>query len=121
MLVSEIDTQFVTIAVDEGLYSGIGNPGTSGMNTLSANYPNPFTSATTIEYATTQTSPVSIEVYDICGQKVRTLVDAAIQAGNYSVIWDGTDDSGNVLPGGIYLYRMKSENATMTKRCLLLR
>lgn len=121
MLVSEIDTQFVTIAVNEGLYTGIGDPGNSDKSTLSANYPNPFTFTTTIEYATTQTSSVLIEMYDIHGQKVKTLVDAAIQAGRYSVIWDGTDNRGKVLPGGIYLYRMKSENATTTKRCVLLR
>ncbi|MBL7138772.1 MAG: Omp28-related outer membrane protein [Bacteroidales bacterium] len=121
MLISEIDTQYVTIAVNEGLYTGIGDPATNRKSTLSMNYPNPFSTSTTIEYAVAKPVTVVIEVYDVNGQKVKTLVDAPYQAGIYKVTWNGTNDAGQQLPGGIYLYRLKTPDVTLTRRCVLLR
>ncbi len=121
MLISEIDTQFVIIAVNEGLYSGIGDPSSDKKSTLSMNYPNPFTFFTRFEYTIAQSSMVLIEVFDMNGQKVKTLVELPLQAGSYSITWNGTNDTGKELPGGIYLYRLTAADATVTRRCVLLK
>jgi len=121
MVVSEIDTQYVTIAVNEGLYSGIGDPLSDNKSTLSMNYPNPFVSSTHIDYTIAQPTTVLIEVFTISGKKIETLVNTQLPAGTYQTVWDGTNDSGEELPGGIYLYRMKTADAIVTRRCVLVK
>ncbi|MFH1937536.1 MAG: Omp28-related outer membrane protein, partial [Bacteroidota bacterium] len=121
MVVSEIDTHYVTIAVNEGLYSGIGDPANTGKSTLSMNYPNPFRASTTIEYSIPRPATVLIEVFNANGRKLKTLVDAPHASGNFKATWNGTDETGQQLPCGIYLYRMKTADATLTRRCVLLR
>ncbi|MBE0646678.1 MAG: Omp28-related outer membrane protein [Bacteroidales bacterium] len=120
ILVSEIDTQYITIAVNEGLYMGI-DPAGNKKSTLSMNYPNPFTDNTLIEYNLGQSTTVVLEVFNISGKKVKTLVSTQLSAGSYKAVWNGTNDSGEELPGGIYLYRMKTADATVTRRCVLLK
>lgn len=96
---------------------------------LAQNYPNPFTpgsagNATKIIFQIgTKYSPfwVSLEIYNVLGQKVRTLANKRMASGLYSFSWDGKDDSGKSLPSGIYLCRLKSENKLMTKKILLIR
>ena len=121
VVVSEIDTQFVTIAVNEGLYTAIGDPKFKGRSALSGNYPNPFSTSTTFEYSIAQPGTVLMEVFNVSGIKVKTLVDTPHQTGEYKVSWSGTDDTGQQLPGGIYLCRLKTDDATLTRRCVLLR
>lgn len=120
-IVSEIDTQFVTIAVNESLYTGVDDPGSMRKSTLSVNYPNPFTVTTSIGYSVAKTKPVLIEIFNVNGEKVNTLVNETCNSGNYQATWNGTDNSGKALPGGVYLYRMTTPDATFTRRCVLLR
>ncbi len=121
MLVSEIDTQYVTIAVNEGLYSGIGDPASFKKSTLSMNYPNPFNTTTTFTYSIAQPTTVLMEVFSVSGMKVRTLVDRSHTAGEFKITWTGTDDTGQQLPGGVYFYRLKTDDVTITRRCVLLK
>jgi len=121
MLVSEIDTQHVTIAVNEGLYMGIGDLASTRKSTLRMNYPNPFNTSTTFEYSIAKPTTVQMDVFNVKGMKVKTLVDSPHQAGEFNILWNGTDDTGQYLPGGIYLYRLKTDEVTFTKRCVLLR
>ncbi len=88
---------------------------------LSSNYPNPFNPETNIEYALPSDCQVTLVVYNILGQKVRTLVDAYQAAGFKSVIWDGKDDSGNQASAGVYFYSIKTDNFIQTKKMLLLK
>ncbi|MCJ7497440.1 MAG: T9SS type A sorting domain-containing protein [candidate division Zixibacteria bacterium] len=88
---------------------------------LSSNYPNPFNPETYIEYALPSDCQVALVVYNILGQKVRTLVDAYQAAGFKSVIWDGKDDSGNQVSAGVYFYSIKTDNFIQTKKMLLLK
>ena len=88
---------------------------------LSQNYPNPFNPATTIEYSVPSRVRVSIDIFNIVGQKVKTLVDREVAAGSYTVIWEGTSDSGTALATGIYLYRFKAADHIETKKMLLLK
>jgi agmatine deiminase len=88
---------------------------------LEQNYPNPFNPATTIRYKMQERTDVTIRVFDISGQQVRTLVDETLSPGEYSVTWDGTNDRGNRVSSGVYLYQLKTGNQSESRRMLLLR
>jgi hypothetical protein len=76
---------------------------------LSKNFPNPFNPTTTINYAVpVDGKNVEIIIYNMSGQKVRTLVNETKSAGYYQIIWDGTDNVGETVSSGVYLYRMVS-------------
>jgi len=88
---------------------------------LSQNYPNPFNPVTTIEYSVPSRAHVRIEIYDVLGRKVRTLVNETKQAGSYRAEWNGVDDAGRPVSTGVYLYRCKADKITQTKKMLLLK
>lgn len=88
---------------------------------LSQNYPNPFNPVTTIEYSLPERSSVTIEVFNVVGQKVRTLVDRVESAGSYTVTWDGTSSSGQPVSTGVYLYRFQAGDHVESKKMLLLK
>jgi hypothetical protein len=89
--------------------------------TLKQNYPNPFNPTTTIQYQLPQSTKVSLNIYSILGQLIRTLIHEKQMAGNYSVIWDGKDDKGQLVASGIYMYRLHTQNFVKTKKMVLLR
>jgi len=88
---------------------------------LSQNYPNPFNPVTTIEYNLPRRSSVKIDVLNLLGQKVRTLVDREKSAGTYSIAWDGTSSTGEAVSTGVYLYRFQADDHVETKKMLLLK
>ena len=89
--------------------------------TLSQNYPNPFNPATEMVYSLLQRSHVTLSVYNVLGRRVTTLVDADQPAGTHRVLWNGTDDNGNVVATGIYLYRLQAGDRVLSKKMLLLK
>jgi hypothetical protein len=88
---------------------------------LSQNYPNPFNPVTTIEYTLPRRNHVSIEIFNLLGQKVRTLVNREESAGSYTITWDGTTASGQSAATGVYLYRFQAGDHVETKKMLLLK
>jgi hypothetical protein len=88
---------------------------------LENNYPNPFNPETIIEYKVPKTGQVKLAIFNVLGQKVKTLVDAHQLAGIYNVMWDGKDESGNKLATGVYFYQLIGENALITKKMTLLK
>ncbi len=88
---------------------------------LRQNYPNPFNPVTTIEYDTPKVAKVSIEIFNILGQRIRTLVNETKQAGSYSVKWNARNDFGELVPSGIYFYRMKTAGFEKYRKLLLLK
>lgn len=76
--------------------------------TLYPNYPNPFNPSTTIRFTLPQQAKVKLEIFNILGQRVRTLVDEKKLSGNYRVTWDGRNSSGQQVASGVYLYRLSS-------------
>jgi len=75
--------------------------------TLEQNYPNPFNPSTSISYTTQSAQQVHLAIYNLLGQKVRTLVDQKQAAGAYTRIWDGSDDTGALVAGGVYYYSLQ--------------
>ncbi len=88
---------------------------------LHGNFPNPFNSATHINYKVPKDSHVKIVVYNLLGQQVRLLVDGFHLRGHYLIKWNGVDDCGNCAGSGIYLCAFFSGNSTQTARLLYLK
>ncbi len=84
--------------------------------TLDKNYPNPFNPTTRIDFSLPKASDIELTVYDVLGRHVATLIDGKRQAGTYSVSFD----AGN-FSSGVYLYRLKTENRTLSRKMLLLK
>lgn len=86
-------------------------------------YPNPFNPATQIDFALAIESPVRLEVYDVLGRSVRTLVRApeALAAGFYSVTWDGRDQAGRAVGNGLYFYRLSAGSFARTGKMMMLK
>lgn len=82
---------------------------------LSANYPNPFNPSTTINYGLPERSRVVVAIYNILGQKVRTLYSGEQPGGLYRLIWDGRNDSGLPVSSGVYVYRLRASSLESRK------
>ena len=90
-------------------------------NVLS-NYPNPFNPTTTIKFNVQANSKISIEVFNVKGQKVKQLVNERISAGEHSIVWNGSDDNNRSVASGIYFYKMKTDGRyTETRKMILLK
>jgi hypothetical protein len=92
------------------------------VNALSNNYPNPFNPTTTIRYSIKERAHVSLKVYNVAGQLVRTLVDE-VQAPDaiQPVTWDGSNDVGQTVSSGVYFYKLVTKNFSQTKKMVLLK
>ena len=88
---------------------------------LQNNYPNPFNPITNIEYYVPKAGNVSLVVYNIMGQKVRTLVEGNHIQGTFHAVWDGCNDAGKLLSSGVYFYQLKGTNAVITKKMTFIK
>ncbi len=88
---------------------------------ITANYPNPFNPETTIQFALPASGDSRLEIYNIAGQRVRTIVLHALAAGSYSMTWDGRFDNGSIAPSGVYFLRITQGSQSASRRMLLLR
>jgi flagellar hook assembly protein FlgD len=89
------------------------------VTSLKGCYPNPFNPTTTISFSIKEKTPVELIIYNILGQKVRTLVNQPLEPGEHSIVWNGTDNKGRSVASGIYFYRMKAGNYSETKKMVL--
>ena len=88
---------------------------------LYQNYPNPFNPETTLGYYLPNSAQVSLTIYDMSGRKVIDLVNEKQTSGYKSEYWDGTDNNGKYVSGGVYLYKIKVGNNVQTKKMILLK
>jgi len=88
---------------------------------LRSNYPNPFNPSTTIAFDVAKDTHVSIEVFNIKGQKVKEVVSGSYRAGRHSVVWNGDDAAGRAVGSGIYFYRMTAQGYTSVQKMLLMK
>ena len=85
------------------------------------NYPNPFNPETTISYSISTDSNVAITIYNVKGQKVKTLIENYQIKGKHNVVWNGIDGSGYPVSSGVYFCRIKTENDSQIKKMLLIK
>ncbi len=95
--------------------------GLPGRCELKPAYPNPFNSQTLIPYLLPEAAPVRLEIYDLLGQRVRTLVAGPMAAGLHTAAWDGRSDAGHPLASGLYLYRLRAGAFSQSRKLALLR
>jgi hypothetical protein len=88
---------------------------------LMQNYPNPFNPTTTIAYDVATAGRVTIEIFDVSGRLITTVVDEKKAPGRYRVDWTAEDKVGTSVSSGIYFYRMRTEDGVLTKKMVLLR
>jgi hypothetical protein len=88
---------------------------------LEQNYPNPFNPTTNIRFSLPETNDVTLEVYDLTGRLVRTLVSGQVEAGVHTMTWDGKDASGVQVASGVYLYRIQAGAFNQTNKMTLLK
>ena len=89
--------------------------------TLHQNYPNPFNPETRINYELAEATKVNLVIFNLLGQKVRSLVNTLKQAGYHSVVWNGQDLNGKDVPSGVYVYRINAGNFVDSKKLALIR
>ena len=87
---------------------------------LTANYPNPFNPKTTIPYSLAESAQVEMTIYNILGQRIRTLLDGHQSPGAYSVVWDGRDEQGRSVSSGVYLCRFRAGGFSSVQRMMLI-
>lgn len=89
---------------------------------LHNNYPNPFNPSTSIQFSVPETSKIEISIYNIKGQKVKTVTDETYDKGNYTVVWKGVNNSGKSVSSGLYFFKLSINGKSHSMRkCLLLK
>ena len=102
--------------------TGVGDEGfVPASFALRAPTPNPFHAATRIRFDLPQEAPVTLEVFDISGRLVRTLIRDTVIAGAHEKVWNGLDDTGRSVSSGVYLYRLRAGSFRATQRVVMLR
>jgi flagellar hook assembly protein FlgD len=91
------------------------------MYALEQNYPNPFNPTTTITYQLPEQRDVTLVVYNILGQVVKSLVQNVQASGTYAVRWDGTNDHGTGVSSGVYIYRLQAGSFVQSRKMMMLR
>ena len=107
-------------------FQGTPNPDITGDEVpgaykLAQNFPNPFNPTTTIKFDIRKKGHVSLKIYNVAGQLVKTLVNDVLDAGSYSKEWTGTNNAGVKVASGVYFYSIEADNFTSTKKMVLLR
>ena len=88
---------------------------------LEQNYPNPFNPQTSIRFALPNNGFVALEIYNVLGQKVKTLIEKELPAGYHTVVWNGDDNNGKESASGVYFYRLISGDKSAYKKMLLIK
>jgi hypothetical protein len=88
---------------------------------LTGNYPNPFNPTTQINFSLAEAGDVELSIYNVRGQKVRTLVKEELPAMDHSILWNGTDDNDQSVSSGVYFYKLKTGDYRSTKKMLLIK
>jgi hypothetical protein len=112
------DTAFVKVIEDVGIAGNI--PITKNFE-LYQNYPNPFNPSTTIEFYLPKTQNVEISIYSITGKRIKNLVNESMKMGYHTINWNATNDNGNIVSSGSYLYLVKSDGKIFTKKMLYIK
>ena len=88
---------------------------------LNQNYPNPFNPITKISYELASDGFVRISIFDMKGREVKTLIENVQLSGKQSVIWNATDNNGQPVSAGLYLYKIQNKGKTKTRKMVLIK
>lgn len=88
---------------------------------LGPNYPEPFNPSTTISFVLPTNSSVRLDVYDLLGRRVKTLLHGELEAGTHSVVWNGVDENGSSLASGVYYYRLEAGTFTQMRKMMMVK
>ncbi len=88
---------------------------------LEGNHPNPFNPRTTISYSMPEAGAVSLQVFNLRGELVKTLVDEVVAAGDHEAVWNGRDNGGAGVASGVYFARLASNQGVLTRKMVLTR
>ena len=86
-----------------------------------AKLPNPFNPTTSIRYSIEEPGLVSLDIYNVKGQLVKTLYHGNAEVGGHTVTWNGLDNSGNACSSGVYFYRLRTPNTSIIRKMLMLK
>jgi FlgD Ig-like domain len=116
-----IPIETTTVNVQMCSLVGVGND-LIAVTALNGNYPNPFNPETTISFSIKKDNEFTVlEVFNIKGQKVKTMVNEELASGQHSVVWNGIDDAGKSVSSGVYFYKMKAGTFQETKKMILMK
>jgi hypothetical protein len=116
------ETDRIKLRPYESVQITFGEPEVPAPLTLSLqNYPNPFNPLTKISYSLPADTNVQLHIYNVKGQKVKTLVNDKKQAGHHAVEWNSTDDSGRAVSSGVYFYRLLTDEKELVNKMMLLK
>ena len=119
-----LDISDATVTMSSGEITGVQGNAPQATPTefdLLQNYPNPFNPTTVIEYHVPESANVTLQIFNVQGQLIRTLVDANQAAQSYKVVWDGRDMTGSLAPSGVYFYQIQANNFTATRALLFMK
>jgi hypothetical protein len=115
----------------DGFYANIDTQGVTGIGekekmqqkdySLFQNYPNPFNPSTVIRYSLIKPSQVKLSIFNLVGQEIKKLKDAYQNTGEYSMVWDATDDENNPVSSGVYYYKLETNDMHHYKKMVLVR
>lgn len=106
----------ITVGIDDFKSGKI--PDTFSLN---QNYPNPFNPSTTITFDLSEDTNIKISIYDMAGRLIRELVNETMTVGSKTINWDGKDEIGNPVSGGVYLYNLQTGDYNQTKKMVLMK
>jgi hypothetical protein len=109
------------LTVDNSFIVGVNHVDAPQTFSLQQNFPNPFNPTTTVSYSVPKSGQVNVMVYDLLGNLVKTLVNKVQQPGQYQIVWDATNDQGQVVPTGNYILKMVAGDFTQTRKMTLLK
>ena len=114
-LVGDVQLSDITTSVK------LQDPTLPGDFTLQQNYPNPFNPQTQISFMLPERTRIKLQIFNLKGQKVATILKGLQPAGQYTATWSGRDEAGNNVASGIYLYRLQAGGLVQTRKMTLLR
>jgi hypothetical protein len=112
---------WITLFFDTSEVSEYGTELPLMVTQLNANFPNPFNPVTTIAFDVAKDTNVKIDIYNIKGQRVTTLINEHFSVGSHRILWEGTDNRGRSVSSGIYFYKMTAGEFTQTRKMLLMK
>ncbi len=113
--------QFMVMVMDDfGEVQDIDGEGIPAYSTSLSNYPNPFNPSTTVQFSLQSGCEIELSIFNVRGQKIKTLANDYYESGSHQIQWDGTGWDGKKVGSGVYLYRLETPHSTISKKMLLL-